>query len=58
VKQQCEIYLGLLRKLLSCDKKALGMYIGYDSTRMESTHRGDIAWMQIVSDSKNLKKNT
>lgn len=37
-------------------KKALGMCIGYSSTRTESTNRGDIAWMQIVCDSKNLKK--
>lgn len=31
------------------------MYIGYKSTRSESTKRDDSAWMQIINDSKNLK---
>lgn len=31
------------------------MYIGYNRTRTENTKRDDSAWMQIISDSKNLK---
>lgn len=31
------------------------MYVGYKGTRTESTERDDSAWMQIISDSKNLK---
>lgn len=31
------------------------MYIGYNGTRTESIKRDDIAWMQIISDSQNLK---